>query len=425
MRKSKVTISYLYVLFIMLMGLTYKYIEHYEYWNIFLAVALLATISLSKSKRNRRKQLIPQVLIIVLFLLVLFLVYVNGDNTYIIENMSRMIPPLILEISLSLNESIRRSVFRILLDKKTELILNGFYILNLVIITIQVFAIHGFLMKPRWLELNTFYPDQCCGVFGNSGTHELCFFTAFITIYNITRYLTSRKKRLQLYIVITTLFSLYISTHNDNMAMFIVLILLLLIYTFMVIQWKTRYFSTRLLKILKIVFSCLTLLIILWIIPSTRDYILKVFERIQHFIDAINMTTTGGYERVAILEYTLRSDWAWRLGKGLGYVEIIESGEKVFGFTHFGLNSTSTFITMGGVWFYMLYCVLFSFESTYIYDREATVSGSVLVIFILFLFYTFYSPVFSSNVSMIWIILTWYCFFVTKNFYKEKKIKNE
>ena len=413
MNSRKITLSKIYVIYVIIMGLAYKYLEHYEYWNVLLIIlSILIIFSMKVYGLNKIK--VFQYMM--LFLLVLFLIILanSGDNTYIYFNLSRMLPPLLIAVGISLNDSIRRSVLSIISSKHTTIVLNIFYLLNLIIIIVQVFFVHGFLMKKRWLELNSFYPDQCSGLFGNSGTHELCFFTSFITIYNISHYLKNRRTSFLIYILLTTTTSLLVSTQNDNMAMFIVLTLFMLFYLLLIIQWKTKYFSTRVGKILKLVLISLILFAVLWIIPGTKKYILEVCKRLQHFVEAVNMKTTGGYERMAILSYSLKSEWCWKLGKGLGYVEIVERGNKVFGFSHFGLNSTGTFITIGGFWFYLFYCFIFANESVYIYNRKRSAIGSVFIVYIILLFFSFYSPIFSSNPSIIWMFFTWYCYYETK-----------
>lgn len=58
------------------------------------------------------------------------------------------------------------------------------WIVNLFVLGLQV-AGTGFMIKASWMAANSFYADNCTGLFGGSSTHVVMLFTIFITIYNL------------------------------------------------------------------------------------------------------------------------------------------------------------------------------------------------------------------------------------------------
>ena len=93
------------------------------------------------------------------------------------------------------------------------------------------------------MAANSFYADNCTGLFGGSSTHVVMLFTIFITIYNlecgVNRFRGGWKKKIFCAYVFGTLgLMLLFSTLNDNTAMFIFVPIFLIWYYLHVINNK-------------------------------------------------------------------------------------------------------------------------------------------------------------------------------------------
>ena len=107
--------------------------------------------------------------------------------------------------------------------KNACILLNSWWVLNVVILLVQVSGIPLFI-KSQWLAEPHMYEDLCCGLFGKNRTHVMSLYACFIAIYNIElskRMSKVKQKRLLGMVLVTETIMLMCSLINDNKTFFI------------------------------------------------------------------------------------------------------------------------------------------------------------------------------------------------------------
>lgn len=279
---------------------------------------------------------------------------------------------------------------------------------NLFVLLMQIQG-NGFMIKSKWLEKNSFYEDQCSGLFGNSGTHELGYFIVFMTLFFLYYIATLRdktKKNFWLWILlISNILMIIASTQNDNISIYLFVGIFVLVFFMNRIAGKYKDNRTVFTKYIKGVFYILMIAAMLLLIPQVREIISDLFQyklmKILRFKSAGMIR--GGNERLAIAYNALENGYGWLLGKGLGAASFYSS-VSVEGFTHFGISSVGTIVYLCGIWVYILQLLIW----TSIVNRLSLSNEGCLKVvnFIVLMALSMYSDIFSSLVSIGWILMS-------------------
>lgn len=401
----------LIIIFIIANGLFSKYIEHTTLWNWASLVLLILAVS-SKHKRiitlkNNADMILSFVAVLILLIIGIFF---SESNEFIFANLITVTyPAVICLLALFVSEN----NFSIAYLDSLFKFLNVVWLINLIVLFLQIQGT-GFLIKRSWLEINSFYQDHWCGLFGNSGTHELSMFSIFMLVYNLyySAYKLDnykKKRRLVIYTIITEAVMLVFSAYNENIALFALLPGFALLYYLLKIEWTSRNISQWIVQYGKYILLVIIIIGLVFAIPTIRKYIMEsIINRLNKVLVFETLQTNGSNERFAIPLYALKNGWGWRLGKGFGAWGLHLGG--YMGFGHFGLNSISSFITLGGIWFYIAYSsfyasVLKALCGVRKNGSKLWIAGMIAVVVL-----TSYTILFSSVVCSVWFTMTFLIF---------------
>ena len=281
--------------YLLLLGMLSRYIEYREDWRTWLLRlgALVLFISPVAYKIITKNWVLCAFLAIITGFFYLS-VGIYGNRSYLEGNYRHFIYAFFCAAFIFwLSQIDINWLWRLL--KKHFFVFNGFYIINLFIVILQL-QNTGFLIKTAWLESNPFYTDQCAGLFGKSGTHSLALFSVFMLIYNlqISEEIENLKLKygLIVYTYLSMLCSMYLSTKNENAAIFILYAFALVIYYAVkayVLKWD--------IKILLRVLLPLALLFILFllVVPQTHLFISrKLLGRLIKVTSGVAGGASGG-----------------------------------------------------------------------------------------------------------------------------------
>lgn len=399
-----------YLQFMLLLGLFFGYFEVTAFWNA--GIILLTGWLLVASKRVQRmlrQNMVPVLLLIILFGFIVLNVIYMGTGAYLSYNLIQIVRPIVIlcavyYISLEKNNVI----YDFLFDNFN--LLNLMWIINLFVLGMQV-AGTGFMIKASWMAANNFYEDNCTGLFGGSSTHVVMLFTIFITIYNlefgVKRVATAVKKKVfYIYIFGTLGLMLMFSTLNDNTAMFIfVPIFLIWFYLHKLKTANTKFFN-KIFNALKCIILATILLLILQLIPGVSDFInTTVVSKINDVIYFEDTNGLGSVERLAIASDALSRGFGWKLGKGLGAWNVM--GGEYAGFVHFGLSSVGTFIYLIGIWGYLIITIVYGYFLSHMCSERVKISYIVTFVIVnLLCFYTMFLNATHAIVWSVFIFLT-------------------
>lgn len=403
----------LFVFFLLIMGLLSGYVGRNSLW---LGGLLGFIILLCISKSRYRGEIGDAFFGTVSFYAVVFLgcasIIFGTSKQYLSYNLKWWLQVLLVLLSVVILVYNPTYDFRSVI-KTYFYLLNFFWIANLIIVSIQCTG-NGFMMKQEWFTANSFYKDHCAGLFGAGGTHKLSLFTVFMSIYNLgfARSMQSsyRRKGMYIYIVVTDLWMLYISTLNDNKTLFVLLPVWILAYYMIHATNETVVkIISKIAKSLPIVI----LLILMLVLIVNSVPILSSFVHDQVLESGIKFATLGesgskgSIERITIATDALEAGYGLFLGKGLGAAAVAErlSGNYL-GYRHFSMSSIGTLTTLGGVWFYFAVCCFY----VHFFYRFINLSNKSFARWFLCLLIimglTMYTPIFEAPVSMLWTCLT-------------------
>lgn len=400
--------------YIICMGLLRSYVGYNNIWRIQLIVIFLA---LFLSKEVYRKilldfYLVPPFLGIVIFIGVISIM-LSSNNHYLFQNIAKWAEVqfiLCLVVMLASNEKF--NIRKVMIDN--FYFLNFFWIINLVVLAIQCTGT-GFMIKKEWLELNGFYLDHCSGLFGGSGTHKLNFFAIFMMTYNLyaadgakTKF---RKRTIYIFTFFMQFWMLYLSSKNDNKTVFFLIPIFLIAYYALQNMEKINDIKEALLKSGKIIGIFIVVIIITVVILSNVAEIKDYFNETV-LQAAIKLATqgkkgsSGSIERITIATDALSQSRGWLFGDGLGAAALSEGISGHYrGYIHFSMSSIGTLITLGGVWFYILYCLIFTKAFSIFLNNKKRFILCDLTCFILLVGLSVYTPIFETVVNMLWLSL--------------------
>lgn len=400
--------------YLLILGMFSRWIEYSRIWRLVLLFLFVLLCTKKKFMHGLRKlALSPWFLTpVILFIMSGIL---GESQQYFTFNLNRIIWPLIIATSIEIIVSNKPEIIRELFDRNYWL-LNIIWIINIIVLAIQCTGT-PLLIKSSWLEINSFYKDQCCGLFGNSGTHELSAFSIFMIMYDL--YIGYYRKRgiagklIVGFAFVTAGITLVLSTQNDNMALLFILPVFILLFYLQKAFWSGKNIGTKFLKTMKYVVPILILLAIVVQIPAIKGFIdEKVISRIDRMIHYSSTGVLGSNVRTAAVTYAFTSGKGWALGYGVGTWPFAEGAiDEVFhGFTNFGLNSMSTFLMLGGIWLYLSAVLLFSHYLYMACYRKVKTRGYIFICIGIVVLFTFYTVLFNSFQTMLWLMMTFIVF---------------
>lgn len=389
----------------LLLGLFFGYFEVTAFWNA--GVILLTGWLLLASKRIQKVVQKNATAVLLLFCLVCFIVLnviYMGTGTYLSYNLIQIVRPIVILCGIFYISQEKNHIVYNFLSGNFGL-LNLMWVVNLFVLGLQV-AGTGFMIKASWMAANSFYADNCTGLFGGSSTHVVMLFTIFITIYNlefgINRFRAEWKKKIFCVYVFGTLgLMLLFSTLNDNTAMFIFVPIFLIWYYLHKLRIVDATLFYKIFDVLKYVFLAILLLFVLQFIPGVSDFInTTVMNKIDGVINFENTNGLGSVERLAIASDALNRGFGWKLGQGLGAWNIM--GGRYAGFLHFGLSSVGSFIYLMGIWGYLIITILYAYFMSHMRSDGAKLS--FIVTFTMVNLLCFYTMFLTATHAIVWSI---------------------
>lgn len=395
----------LYLQFMLLLGLFFGYFEVTAFWNA--GVILLTGWLLIASKRIQRTVRQNGMAALLLFCLACFIVLniiYMGTGAYLSYNLIQIVRPIVILCGIFYISQENDDVIYDFLSGNFGL-LNLMWIINLFVLGMQV-AGTGFMIKASWMAANSFYADNCTGLFGGSSTHVVMLFTIFITIYNlefgINRFSSGwKRKTFFAYIFGTLGLMLLFSTLNDNTAMFVFVPIFLVWYYFHKLKIVDTAFFNKIFDVLKYVVLTILLLFILQFIPGVSDFInTTVMDKINGVINFEDTNGLGSVERLAIASDALNRGFGWKLGQGLGAWNIM--GGRYAGFLHFGLSSVGSVIYLMGIWGYLIITVLYAYFMSHMHSEGMKLS--FIITFVMVNLLCFYTMFLTATHAIVWLI---------------------
>lgn len=249
-----------------------------------------------------------------------------------------------------------------LINKKNEFVRNYFkgilpwiniyYVLNLIIMYIQTKGTY-FLMDTVSTG-NTYYLDMITGLIGADGVHCVAIFTVFVILLNLVFLdikVGQRRKLSVIYLMITTAFSLFIATQNDNNALLILIPLMAVVCLINKTELNIYNIITKIWKPVVIVIVAFVGVGVL--ANSSSGLFSDIAYRLNLTITSYSIT--GGTlaatdERFRLFSLALEKGGAW--GNGWGSIEMFSDSSINL---HFGMAAIQPMIYMGGWVFYVLF----------------------------------------------------------------------
>lgn len=412
----------LYLKFMLLLGLFFGYFEVTAFWNAGIIVLTAWLLITSKSIQHViNSQPMPLFLLFLLFGFIIVNIIYMGTGTYLTYNLIQIIRPIIILCGIYYISLEKNNIVYNFLNNNFKL-LNLMWIVNLFILGLQV-AGTGFMIKASWMAANSFYPDNCTGLFGGSATHVVMLFTIFITIYNLEFgikhfYAQWKRKAFMFYIFGTLFLMLLFSTLNDNTAMFIFLPIFLAWYYLHKLKVIHIPLFSKVFGILKYAILIAVALLLLQLVPGISDFINTiVLDKLSGVFNFQKTNGLGSVERLAIASDALNRGFGWRLGQGIGAMNI-NGGGIYAGFLHFGLSSVGSVMYLMGIWNYILITIIYSYFLSKMKKDNKGLSFMITIAMVNFLcIYTMFLTATHAIVWAIFIFLILNCVGREKNGY--------
>ncbi len=400
--------AYWSFIYLMVMLLFSGYVEFRIIWHI--VILLIGTFLLMVYPEERKKIFgnVGMILIVggCLLITIISTWLYGGSWSIILSNLRSMgyslFALIIITIAVLRNDTLILQVL-----KRRIVLLNVVLIINIFVTAIQARGT-GFLIKDSWLVQNPYYDDQVAGLFGFNATNHLGMYSVFIMLLNFAyarNDVQNKLKKREIYIYTITMEALMaiISKYNDNAGFYIVAALfagLYMLYDFAIIE---KNFLRKTKSFAKYSFIIFIAVILFFNVPATKDvldkYLRNRVEVMLHF-NAAGMT--GSNERLYQVQYGLSNSFGWLIGKGFGTAKFVQA--DAHGFFHFGICSAGSYIILLGVWFYLLYILMYSKMLYSIIHVGRKKDGWVfLAILAVMVIFSLYLPVFNDARSVILI----------------------
>lgn len=422
-----------YIVFLQMAIINYLGVSKYGNWIIVVLVMIWIIKRIQHLKRTEKMFII----FLFSFYIIAFIDAIMGisfDMSIFRRNMFSVFYPLVVAgffVCLSVNN--REWLIKKM--KSSFYLFNIYYIINIIIIIIQImipFFAPG-ITNSDWV--NDYREDLISGIFGYSGTHQLCFFSCFIVIYNFAYGKLYCKKRLKKYLVNCYTLSLIgfiivASSYNDNKGQYIFLVITLLIYGWIIYRKKSNIEKLKkgLLLSVLILFFILILGVIIEKIPLAAGVYDNSIQKLADTISNINKSNgrmvAGGAERFYLVSYAFKYYDGFTSGYGLGSFWWLT--ENALGFPHFGLADLGTFLILGGLFFvvpcYFIYFYLYS-HIVGVSKRRKNNSVKLLILFFL-ISANFYSVPMKNTTVQITLIYNFLVLGIVYIFFEDKEIRS-
>lgn len=265
------------------------------------------------------------------------------------------------------------------------------------------------------IDANVFY-DNITGFIGIYGTHRLTAFVCFLLLLNINLIKEKGMKQTGFLIVNTVLIlasTLWISSKNDNTAMYIFIPLTLILYF---VNAKKVTLST-LFKVSMLVLVAIVIFSQLMKVNEIRFFFeSRLISKIEGFL-AFFSTGRIEEERYAYIDYALQWLNGKSIGIGIGRVKLV--GDPIISSSdvslrNWGMSNMASFIAAGGLVFTFIYILIY----TYIVIAPQKNKKLFISLSIIFLALFYYGQTATSipMVTFVWMML--YPFFIGKKDFK-------
>lgn len=418
------TLEIIMMEYLLVLGMFSRWFEHSRIWRLILLLLFFVLLSKRKFVHELGKILGSLWFITPVILFTLSGIF-GESKEYLFFNINRISWPLIIATSIAVIVFTKPKVVSKLFDINFYF-LNFFWIVNLIVLAIQCSGTPLFI-KSSWLEINPYYKDQCCGLFGMNGTHELSAFSVFIIMYDLYygyfKELKLKRSILIGFAFFTAAAMMLLSTQNDNMSLLFILPYFLLLFYLQKAVWLGKNIITKVAKIFRYLIPLIILLIVTLQIPMIRDFMnIYVYNRLIRLLHP-GTNNSGSSVRLAAVMYSLTKGKGWFLGYGVGtypFAEGVIEGQ-FHGFSNFGLSSMSTYVMLGGIWVYLSSAFLFA-RYLYLASYKKKKTGCYFIVCIgTVILFTFYTVLFNSFQTMLWLMMT----FIVFGFCKDNIMKNK
>lgn len=418
--KKKNFIEILVIYYLIFMCLFSPRIGFQVFWNLSLFAVLLCLLYLDKDfKKVLVKRKTGHLFFSALFLFC-FIVNITStkETQFLFRNIRSMSYSMCIVLIVScLFASEKKNLIVLLRTSFSFFNLVG--VANLIVLTLQE-QYRGFLMPSSWMEQNSYYPDLCAGLFGFNGTHDLTSFFSFLVVLNMytafcAENRAKRRTGILIYTGLLVLWMMILSTKNDNIGFIVVVAFFVASFIVLNAIWEGKLKRQSFIRFFITVFLLLFVTIVVFSFDnSVGDFINDtVLFKINKLIHATGETAMGSDERLAIVRVAFGNGYAWTVGLGLGSHYWTADSAAFLGFSGFGQNSISSFITLGGVGFYMLVCIWYSWVLwTACNEKKDKLFFFFILISIIVL--SIYTIIFINPISMFWYALIVMVFIVLK-----------
>lgn len=324
---------------------------------------------------------VPLLLLTMLAVLVMLtaLSYVSGSNPSSVTasyNIQVLLTPFAYLLFLLFLRDTRPSLLRVG-GVKRALLFNAIYIVNFIVMLLQAAMPYSFPAAAPAAGQISFYQDLVSGFFMYASTHAVALFSLFAVLNNLNeanRQAGARKMTFIILAILVAVSALYVSTLNENKALFVLLPFGLLIY------YAENLITADLGRVARCLIVALLLVLFGSVLYATVPTIsFFVDENILSLLELIKSSTSvgtsamGSNERVAIIQHALFLPSTWIFGTGLGDATLYEPYYQ--GFAHFGQSDFGSIVILLGIWYFAL-MVLF-----YVYAFAHGRNGSKSAIF--------------------------------------------
>lgn len=381
------------------------YVEFRIIWHIaILAVGIWLLVAYPK---DRRKLFDKRMFILCTILVLIMTVSTIAGHKYseVFSNVRSMGYSLfsLFIISIVVN---RNDIMIFEMLKRRICFFNIVLIINTIVVAIQAKGT-GFMIKSSWLAQNPYYDDQVAGLFGFNATSQLGMYTIFVALLNVaySKCEIKNKQKKKLFLIYTLILigvMAVLSKYNDNAGYYIVL----LMYTGLYLAFDTFYLTPRadkkMLKIVGYVMLAVLALVFFLNFPATKAVLDKYLRnRIEVMLHFQSAGMTGSNERLYQVQYGLSQLKCWLFGMGFGTAKLIQA--DAYGFLHFGICSMGGYIILLGVWFFILYTLVYSkiLTQVAVYKSGRKVIG--ITSYIVMLLFTMYISIYNDARSVILI----------------------
>lgn len=368
------------------------------------AMILLSVIVLLKSKRKRyisAKQMADVLLWVVLFAICFWGIMHAGSHEHLVADLKSMVGTVLVSIA------VITAIIR-LVENGTDVLdflfvfLNGYFILNNILIIIQYFVPYFLMNKTAITSVNnTAYFDQLTGFLGINGTTRWDIWSVCLILLNFHIGYKRNDKRIIKYNVVLFLASILICMLNSARSFLIIAPVTVLIYLFIIRRIKV---SRRMKQIFAILGIILVGLAIYLVNPYVNNYINDLlYDKFAIYLSGdINYMVAANDDRVVATYYAVQNSGTF--GIGIGAVPMHSTNAQV---KYLGLNSASAYIYMIGVSGYFLWSLCLARAGV---SSEKGNLKKTLLYFLFLLLLSYLLPIYSSIALFPAIMFIFYIF---------------